>query len=190
MSKGGVIATNYHVIDGCNKIIIDDLKATVISKDIQNDLALLKVNNKYKYVSTLSYKSPLLGDNISVFGYPLSDMFSDDHISLTKGSVSSLSGFEGNLSNFRFTAAVQPGNSGGPVVNEEGRVVGITKSALGSKVLDKMKILPQNVNFGIRSNLLINMMESKLVGVISDPLNKSDLINHYTRATKFIKCYE
>jgi TPR repeat protein len=190
VSEDGVIATNNHVIDGCQKLIVDDLKATVISKDVQNDLALVKVNNKYKYVSTLSYKSPRLGDNINVFGYPLSDMFSDEHISLTKGSVSSLAGFEGDLSNFRFTAPVQPGNSGGPVVNEEGIVVGITKAVLGSKVLDELKFLPQNVNFGIRSNLLINMMESKLVDVISEPISESDFINHYSKATKFIKCYE
>ena len=148
------------------------------------------MDKTYDKVSRLSYRSPSLGSDVSVFGYPLSDMMSEKHISLTKGSVSSLAGMDGNLSNFRFTAPVQPGNSGGPIVSKEGKVVGITRAVLGKTVLEKGDFLPQNVNFGIRSSLLINMMESKMIPVNDTPLKVEDIVKHYVKTTKYIKCYE
>ena len=190
VSKDGVIATNHHVIKGCNKIIVDELKADVISKDVKNDIALLQINDNYKYISSISYQSPDLGDDIQVFGYPLSDILSKDYISLTKGSVSSLVGIRGNLANFRFTAPVQPGNSGGPIVDGNGRVVGITRAVLDSEFAKGLKFLPQNINFGIQSSLLASMMKSKLIPITTDSISKSSLVDHYNRATKYIECYK
>ncbi len=190
VSKEGVVATNHHVIDNCGRIVVDERDARLILQDKINDLALIKVGKTYEKVSRLSYRSPTLGSDVSVFGYPLSDMMSEKHISLTKGSVSSLAGMGGNLSNFRFTAPVQPGNSGGPIINKEGKVVGITRAVLGKSVLEKGDFLPQNVNFGIRSSLLINMMESKMIPVNDTPLQVEDIVKHYIKTTKYIKCYE
>jgi len=190
VSKNGVFATNHHVIDGCGRIVVDEKDAKLVLQDKVNDLALIKINKKYDKVARLSYRSPALGSDISVFGYPLSDMMSEKHISLTKGSVSSLAGMDGNLSNFRFTAPVQPGNSGGPIVNKKGKVVGITRAVLGKTTLEKGDFLPQNVNFGIRSSLLINMMESKMIPVNDTPLQVEDIVKHYVKTTKYIKCYE
>ena len=190
VSKKGVVATNHHVIDNCGRIVVDGKDATLILQDEINDLALIKVDKVYDKVSRLSYRSPMLGSDISVFGFPLSDMMSEKHISLTKGSVSSLAGMDGKLSNFRFTAPVQPGNSGGPIVNKKGKVVGITRAVLGKTVLEKGDFLPQNVNFGIRSSLLINMMESKMIHVNDTPLKVEDIVKHYVKTTKYIKCYE
>jgi TPR repeat protein len=190
VSKNGVFATNQHVIDGCGRIVVDEKDAKLVLQDKTNDLALIKVDKTYDKVSRLSYRSPSLGSDVSVFGYPLSDMMSEKHISLTKGSVSSLAGMDGNLSNFRFTAPVQPGNSGGPIVNKDGKVVGITRAVLGKTTLEKGDFLPQNVNFGIRSSLLINMMESKMIPVNDTPLKVEDIVKHYVKTTKYIKCYE
>ena len=190
VSKDGVVATNYHVVDNCGRIVVDEKDATLILQDKVNDLALIKIDKTYDKVSHLSYRSPTLGSDVSVFGYPLSDMMSEKYISLTKGSVSSLAGMDGNLSNFRFTAPIQPGNSGGPIVNKKGKVVGITRAVLGKTVLEKGDFLPQNVNFGIRSSLLINMMESKMIPVYDTPLQAEDIVKHYVKTTKYIKCYE
>lgn len=191
VSMDGVVATNYHVINDCGRIVIDEKDAKIVLQDKKNDLALIKVDKTYNKVSSLSYRSPELGSDVNVFGYPLSELMSEEHISLTKGSVSSLAGMDGNLSSFRFTAPVQPGNSGGPIVNKEGRVVGVTQAVLGKTVLEsKDGFLPQNVNFGIRSSLLINMMESKMIPVKEDRIPEKDLIKHYVKATKYIKCYE
>jgi len=190
ISKNGYIATNNHVIDSCNKILIEGLEATVVSKDKYNDLAILSVNKYYDSVAPLSYKSAKLGDDIKVFGYPLSYMFSDEFISLTKGSVSSLSGFDNNQSEFRFTASIQPGNSGGPIVGEDGMVVGIVTAVLSREAAERYEFLPQNVNFGIQTSLLLDMMKLKKIDIDNNRIDKHSIVKHYKKATKHIVCYE
>lgn len=190
VSEQGVIATNYHVIESCQRITVDDKVASVVVYDSDNDLALIKVDKKYKYASSLSYQSAKLGDDVKVFGYPLTAIFKENSISLTKGSISGLSGIGGDFSNFRFTAPIQPGNSGGPVITSDGKVVGVATSLLGKNASKTLDFLPQNVNFGVRSSLLINLLESKLIPFKTDSISSNNLIEHYMKATKFIKCYE
>ena len=190
ISKNGYIATNSHVIDSCNKILVDGLDAIVVSTDRNNDLAILVVNKYYDSVAPLSYEPAELGDDIKVFGYPLSYMFSGDFVSLTKGSISSLSGFDNNQSEFRHTAAIQPGNSGGPIVGGDGRVVGLVVAVLGQEAAKLYDFLPQNVNFGIKVSLLIDMMKLKKIPIDNNSIDKRSIIKHYKKATKHITCYE
>lgn len=190
ISKNGYVATNNHVIDSCNKILVEGLEAIVVSKDKYNDLAILSVNKYYDSVAPLSYKSAELGDDIKVFGYPLSHMFSGDFISLTKGSISSLSGFDNNQSEFRHTASIQPGNSGGPIVGKDGKVVGLVVSVLGQKAVKLFDFLPQNVNFGIQVSLLIDMMKLNKIDIDNNRIDKHSIVKHYKKATKHIMCYE
>lgn len=190
VSKNGYIATNYHVIDSCNRILVDGLEAVVVDNDKENDLAILSVNKYYDTVAPLSYKSVELGDNVKVFGYPLSYIFSNEFISLTKGSISSLSGFNNNQSEFRFTASIQPGNSGGPIVGEDGKVVGLVTALLGRKAAELYEFLPQNVNFGVQVSLLLDMMKLNKIPVNDRFIDKGFIVKHYKKATKYIKCYE
>jgi TPR repeat protein len=190
ISKNGFIATNYHVVDSCKRVLVDGLDAVIAVKDKVNDLAILSVNNYYDTVASLPYKSAELGEDVLVFGYPLSYMFSDEHISLTKGSVSSLSGFKNNLSEFRFTASTQPGNSGGPIVGKDGKVVGLVTAVLGREAAKLYEFLPQNVNFGVHSSLLIDMMKSENISINSGRIRKESVVSHYKKVTKHIKCYE
>lgn len=189
VAKDGVIATNYHVVDGCKNIVVDGVKADILDKDVENDLALLKVKKQYEKLASISYQKTFLGDNVSVFGYPLAEILMDAHISLTKGSVSGLAGLNGDLSNFRFSAAVQPGNSGGPIVSDNGEVVGITKAVLGRKAAEELKFWPQNVNFGIYSSLLIDMLKSNLIPVPRGAIREG-MVKHYVDVTKYVGCYE
>jgi TPR repeat protein len=190
VSKNGYLATNNHVIDSCKKILVDGLEAIVVDKDKDNDLAILNVNKYYDTVAPLSYKSAELGDDIKVFGYPLSSIFSNEFISLTKGSISSLSGFDGNQSEFRFTASTQPGNSGGPIVGKGGKVVGLVSAVLGREAAEYYEFLPQNVNFGIQVSLLIDMMRLKKIPVNSKSIDKHSIVKHYKKTVKHITCYE
>jgi TPR repeat protein len=190
ISKNGYVATNNHVIDSCNKILVEGLEAIVVSKDKYNDLAILSVNKYYDSVAPLSYKSVELGDDIKVFGYPLSFMFSGDFVSLTKGSISSLSGFDNNQSEFRHTASIQPGNSGGPIVGEDGKVVGLVVSVLSQEAAKLYDFLPQNVNFGIQVSSLIDMMILKKIAINNNRIDKYSIVKHYKKATKHIMCYE
>ena len=188
VTKDGVIATAEHVVDSCKKIKVDSLEASIVVADKKNDIALIKVNKTYQDVANIKLRSPKLGVDIIVFGYPLSDKLSSTHISVTKGSVSSLSGFRDDTSRFRYTAASQPGNSGGPIVNNKGRVVGVVSSVLKN---DKGKSINwQNVNFGVRSSLLVNLMDSKNIPVTTQEIPKEEIIGNYQKITKYILCVQ
>ena len=155
----GYFATNNHVIEGCEntqvKINNELVDAKIISFDKINDLAIGKVNKEVKSIFPLSNK-PQLGEEVMVGGFPLSKVLKNDSIKITRGIVSSLSGVNNNYTMIQIDAPIQMGNSGGPIINSYGEVVGIATSYLKStKDYDT-----QNVNFGVKSNLLINMSES------------------------------
>ena len=78
-----------------------------------------------------------------------------DEIKFTDGRISSKTGYMGDLSTYQISAPIQPGNSGGPMFNEHGDIVGITSSGLNKQVAD-------NVNYAIKSSYLINLIESAL----------------------------
>ena len=190
ISKKGHVATNYHVVDSCKKILIDGLEAVIIDSNKDDDIVILKVSNDYDIAASLSYKSAELGEDVLVFGYPLSYIFSNEYISLTKGSVSSLSGFKNNLSEFRFTASTQPGNSGGPIVGKDGKVVGLVSAVLGREAAEYYEFLPQNVNFGMKISLLLDMMRVNKVPISSSRVSENSVVKYYKEATKHIMCYE
>ena len=188
VTKNGVIATAQHVVDNCKKIEVDGLEANIIISDKINDIALIKVNRTYRDIASIKMRSPKLGTDIMVFGYPLSDKLSSTHISLTKGSVSSLSGLNSDTSRFRYTAASQPGNSGGAIVNNKGRVVGVVSAVMKND--KESEINRQNLNFGVRSSLLVNLMDSKNIPVVSNEIPKEEIIGHYEKVTKYIECFK
>jgi S1-C subfamily serine protease len=154
------IATNQHVIDGCTQVnVVGKDMATVVAQDEANDLAILFSSSSNTDYLQIAQGNVALGDDILVYGYPLQSVLSPT-IHLTKGSVSSLAGLQGNSSYFQMTAPIQPGNSGGPVVNENGLVVGVTTSTLSPRfAMSKLGTIPQGVNFAVRATLLANLME-------------------------------
>ena len=185
VEKNGVIATSYHVVNKCKRIIIENIEFTLLDKDIKNDLALLKANKQFNNYSSISTESPSLGDEVQIFGFPLTKVFTKDNISLTKGSINSLVGYEGNPSQFRFDAAIQPGNSGGPIVNKLGKVVGIAKSVLRKA---EGRVL-QLANFGVYSTKLVSLMSANNIPISNVYISQANLVKHYVNTTKLIECY-
>ena len=129
------IATNHHVIDGAVNITVkitdddNEYRAEVVTYDSENDLAIIKVVDenfsgfgKIKY----GFKPEVedLGMDVFVLGYPLITTMGTD-VKLTTGVISSRSGFQGNVSQYQVSAPVQPGNSGGPLFNNKGELIGI-----------------------------------------------------------------
>ena len=128
VSSNGHVITNHHVIEGCQKVQIHhngkSIPATVVTFDPKNDLALLKGDFRPSTVLPLSTNSPELLQDVYVAGYPFGRRISTG-VKVTKGIISSLTGIGNNFSNIQIDAALQPGNSGGPILDDKGNVVGV-----------------------------------------------------------------
>ena len=166
-SKGHLI-TNHHVVDGCknnSKIIYDkkDISAKLIAKDKLLDLALLKVDLKKTNHIILSDDPPKKLQRIIAAGYPLGKSLSDD-LKFTSGIISSLKGLGDDSTLIQIDAALNKGNSGGPIVDEEtGELVGVAVSGLS-------KARTEAVNFGIKTSSLRNFLDSNQIKTPSSTL--------------------
>ena len=150
------LITNYHVVQKCNYLSTQKMGLLSIeTQDQVNDIAVLTSNEESKSFLRL-HTNPQLGQSIYTGGYPYNDVL--DNFNFTIGNISSLRGTQSNISQFQFTAPVQPGSSGGPILNDRGGVVGVTVSGLGAGFAEANNTLPQNIAFGIK------------VGVVQDIL--------------------
>jgi len=182
IDKKGYITTNYHVIKNANTIEVfhnnKSYSAKVIISDEQNDLAILKIiDNSFSPLNSLSYnfKSDLVDVGTSVFalGFPLIQIMGEE-IKYTDGKISSKSGFKGSITTYQISVPIQPGNSGGPLFDESGNLIGITSSGIN-------KTIASNANYAIKTKYL-----SMLVDEIDDhiELPKSILNNSSTLQDK------
>ena len=162
ISSDGILATNFHVIDGANKIkvrgINSDFNKTYLAKilvsDKINDLALIQIkDSSFSSLGNIPYtiKTGLaaVGENIFVLGYPLRATMGDE-IKLTNGIVSSRTGFKGDITSYQISAPVQPGNSGGPLFDNQGNLIGI---------INAKHTEAENASYAIKSNYLTSLIE-------------------------------
>ena len=196
VSADGYVITNNHVIDGCQEVIVHtkekEVKTKIISYDPQNDLALLKGDFSPKTVFSLSNQRPELLQDVYVAGYPFGNAISSS-IKVTKGIISSLTGIGNNFSNMQIDAALQSGNSGGPILDDYGNVIGVAVSKLDSKyMLENFGSIPENTNFGIKSSVVRSILDSNNV-VRPDPnkieISKSKLGKMISNGTYYISCW-
>jgi hypothetical protein len=196
VSPDGYVITNNHVIEGCQEVILHtkekDIKTRIISFDPQNDLALLKGDFQPKTVFALSNNRPELLQDIYVAGYPFGNAISSS-IKVTKGIISSLTGIGNNFSNIQIDAALQSGNSGGPIIDDNGNVIAVAVSKLDAKyMLENFGSIPENTNFGIKSSVVKSMLDSNDV-VRPDPnqneIRKTRLGKIISSGTYFISCW-
>ena len=160
INKEGHIVTNEHVIDGCSLLTTgNDKPAILIKADSNNDIAIIKTSDTEKYIPlSIADNDPELGEKIFVAGYPLN--FVLENLNFTSGSVSSEAGLLQNINQFQFSAPIQPGSSGGPILNEYGGVVGIAVSTLSTKKFEEFtESLVQNINYGIKKSSLESLLE-------------------------------
>lgn len=151
ISADGHILTNNHVVQKCSSVRIggDTEQLHMIGKDEINDLALLKSEKKHSDFAAIREESVKQGESIFAFGYPLSGYLSSTG-NFTNGVVAATTGPGNNSNLIQVTSPVQPGNSGGPLVDSKGSVVGvIVGKADAIKVAKVTGDIPQNVNFAI-----------------------------------------
>jgi hypothetical protein len=196
VSSDGYVITNHHVIDGCQKVVVHtkgkELPVTVVTYDPQNDLALLKGDFRPKTVFPLSNNRPELLQDIYVAGFPFGDKFSTS-VKVTKGIISSLTGLGNNFSNIQIDAALQSGNSGGPILDDLGNVVGVAVSKLDAKYMfEEFGVIPENTNFGIKSSVVRSVLDSNSVDSLSAnkrTISKSQLGEMISSGTYYISCW-
>ena len=196
VSSDGYVITNHHVIDGCQKVVVHikgkELPVTVVTYDPQNDLALLKRDFRPSTVFPLSNNRPELLQDIYVAGFPFGDKFSTS-VKVTKGIISSLTGLGNNFSNIQIDAALQSGNSGGPILDDFGNVIGVAVSKLDAKYMfEEFGIIPENTNFGIKSSVVRSVLDSNEVDIPpanQSEISKSKLGKMISSGTYYISCW-
>jgi TPR repeat protein/V8-like Glu-specific endopeptidase len=173
INSDGYIITNQHVVNECRTISIRKDQSSVIpasliigSKD--DDLAVLKVDLKPKSFAKFRHNQKLSqGETVIAYGFPLSGLLSSTG-NVTTGLVTSLTGLRDNIRQFQISAAVQPGNSGGPLVDESGLVIGVVVAKLNALLISKITDdIPQNINFAIRSSYATNLLDAKNIDFVA-----------------------
>jgi len=163
------LLTNFHVVKAAKKITAvfrngEKIEAIIVVKDEGNDLAVLELKQlpQLPLINIQIGKSQnvKIGDEVFTIGYPISNILGQKP-KYSEGVVSSTSGIRDDPRIFQISVPIQSGNSGGPLFNKRGELVGIVSSSLDAdntyRVLGTM---PQNVNFAIKSSALKNVMTS------------------------------
>jgi S1-C subfamily serine protease len=158
----GHVITNAHVVDGAQKISVrigDKLVAAkLVAIDQQNDLAVLKVDGTTLPLKIGETDSVRLGDEITVGGFPNPEM-QGTSLKLTRGVISGMKGAHDDVRHYQIDAAIQPGNSGGPLLSAGRSVVGVVNARLNdSAVVLATGSIPQNVNYAIKTDYLIPLI--------------------------------
>lgn len=170
VSKQGHLLTNRHVVHDCRQVRLagSDKSLKVLPQDEVNDLALLQMTGKPKAVAVFRPENDLRqGEGIAAYGYPLQGALAAGG-NLSPGVVSALAGLGNNTSQIQITAPVQTGNSGGPVLDSKGQVVGVVVQKLNAvKVAKLTGDVPQNVNFAINESTTRAFLVSNQVQYIT-----------------------
>ena len=136
------------------------ISAKVIKVDAANDLALLKAEGKFAALPVAASRSMKLGGTVATVGFPNIGLqgFAPK---FARGEIGSLSGLQDDARYFQISVPVQPGNSGGALVDEHGNVVGVVSAKLSAKAaLATSGALPENVNYAVKSSFLLGFLES------------------------------
>ncbi|GAB1467985.1 hypothetical protein MASR2M64_06810 [Candidatus Cloacimonadota bacterium] len=172
LSTKGYIVTNLHVVkDALNIYVVDHnsnknrLNATIIVSDTNNDLCILKVEGlsldttkalPYGFDVTLNRT----GESVFCMGYPLTQAMGNE-IKVTNGIISAVTGYQGDVSCYQVSTPVQPGNSGGPLFNSSGNVIGIVNAKIPQA---------ENVSYAVKSSYITNIL-----GLLNDNITLTKL---------------
>lgn len=166
INERGYIATNYHVVEDAAKIEVEyfqkgvkyNYNAKVIVTDKQNDLAIIKIQDaRFTTIPKIPYffanTTKDVGSDVFALGYPMADVMGSE-IKFTDGKISSKTGIGGDVRVYQVSVPIQPGNSGGPLFDNKGGLIGVTSSGLNKEYFNS-----ENVNYAIKINYLKNLIE-------------------------------
>ncbi len=198
VGSGGYLLTNAHVVSGCASVTARmsgrEVSTVVISIDSANDLALLRAPMAFPTALRLRVSPRIqLGETAVAFGYPLQGIISTS-LNMTTGNISALAGLDDDARWIQFTAPIQPGNSGGPLVDASGSLLGVVTSKLSPFwAAKKIGDIPQNVNFALRSSVVRDFLESRgveyQVSESDEGVPLTGLPGRVTGAVVPLRCY-
>ena len=187
-SSSNYVITSYHVVHGSKSISVrlingERIDATVAIKDTNNDIAILKLStsprSRQNIITIGDSSSVRTGDRVFTYGFPLVDLLGHQEPRYSEGFVNSLSGISNDPRLFQISIPIQPGNSGGPVFNEKGELIGIATSSIDSIQTQKVfGSIPQNVNFAIKSSYINSLLPNlpdifiKQKGIVPVPVEE------------------
>ena len=167
VSPQGHILTNAHVVKGCQTATVRlagtaSNAASIVARSEADDLALLLASPTTQKVASFRISPPVrAGEAVVVYGLPLSGLLTSTG-NATTGNVSALAGLRNNSAHLQTSAPVQPGNSGGPLLDNKGNVIGVVVSKLDALRFAKLtEDIPQNINFAIKASVAANFLDGQ-----------------------------
>ena len=192
------VLTAAHVLEDCDRASIrykhKGIDTDMVAIDSTNDLGLLLVEKPFEQTAKLrSGKSIRLGDTVVNYGYPLFRELSD-HAKISRGVINSLAGWGNDSRHIQYDAPTQPGNSGGPVLDLSGNVVGIVSSGLSQRYAEETGHIAQNVNFAVKSFVAEAFLSSNGVGFETaesiERMEAADIAEKAETFTVLVGCWE
>jgi uncharacterized protein len=193
VSRAGQVLTNHHVIEGCAQVrVVPGGGVKVIATDKTNDLALVAGSQDNASFSVFRDSRARLGEPVVAIGYPLRGLLASGP-NVTTGAVSALAGPGNDTRLLQLSAPVQPGNSGGPLLDRSGQVIGVVSSKLNAiKVARITGDVPQNVNFAITGAAARAFLDAQGISYTtassSRTLETADIAETAKRFTVVIEC--
>ncbi len=200
ITADGYFLTAHHVVEDAVKVQVltssGQHTARIVSVDTANDVALLKVDvTGVDALEMKASRSVKTGQDVFTLGFPNIE-FQGTEAKYTQGSISSLSGFWNDPRLFQISVAIQPGNSGGPLLDSDGRVVGIVTSKLDEiAVAQQTGSLTQNVNYSLKSSFAMSFLEAipelegKLIQAKTSGLSRTEIVEKCGKAVVMVLCY-
>jgi S1-C subfamily serine protease len=198
ISTDGHVLTNHHVVNNCVGDINANLSGQsattlrVVSKDETNDLALLQASSSFKEIAAIRATATRPGEAVIAIGYPYHGLLTSD-FTVTTGIVSSLSGLLNDTRYLQISAAVQSGNSGGPLLDSSGNVVGVVAEKLATlKFVKVTGEIPENINFAIKTGAVRDFLDNSVVSYQTVEskieLKTADIARNARAYTMLISC--
>jgi S1-C subfamily serine protease len=166
VTRSGHVLTAEHVVEGAQQVQVlvgdDLLDARVLARDTNDDLALLEVQAITRPLPVRRTSGLAKGEEVLTLGYPV-PVLQGRELKATFGHVNALSGLQGDPRFAQVDVPIQPGNSGGPLLDDEGEVVGVVMGTLDPSLLGQVAgFVPQNVNYALKSERVERFLSRNL----------------------------
>jgi len=195
--SSGKLLTNNHVVEGCSEVTVssaggDPLTGRIQARDVRNDLALIALNSPLSSIASFRRTPIRSGEDVIALGFPLNWVLATD-LNASKGIVSATAGLLNDATQLQISAGIHPGNSGGPLLDSAGLVVGIVASALGPVAVADAFYIPQDINFAIKAEIAevflgSQSLDSQVGPIASASVSAADIVERARRYTFLVEC--